>query len=182
MLSICLAMLQNPEDKSRFEEFYNKFYNTAFYIARQHLRTNEAAEDCAQEIMVHFAKNFHNITQDFDDNKFKHYVKLVSKCMAIDMYRRQRKHIDNVIDTDISDLYDLGEEEFEQCDLIVLKEALNAMPEKNRQVFYLKYIYDYSGEEIAKILNTSHGMVRKRCMQGMKFVREYIKEEESKNE
>lgn len=178
MLSICLAMLQNPKDKSRFEEFYNKFYDTVFFIAKQHLRTNELAEDCAQEIMIHFAKDFHNINQSFDDNKFRNYVKVISKCMAIDMYRKEKKHINNVIDTDISELFSLGEDEFENCNLIDLKEALNAMPEKNRQVFYLKYVFDYSGEEIAKMLNTSYGMVRKRCMQGMKFVRDYIKEDE----
>ena len=58
MLSLCLAMLQNPEDKPRFEEFYNKFYDTIYYIAKEHLRTKESAEDCAQEVMMHFAKDF----------------------------------------------------------------------------------------------------------------------------
>ena len=67
MLSICLALLQNPEDKLRFEEFYNKFYHVIYFIAKDHLRTKEAAEDCAQEIMIKFAKDFHNIQQDFYD-------------------------------------------------------------------------------------------------------------------
>ena len=178
MLSICIAMLQNPDDISRFEEFYNKFYNTIYYIAKDHLKTKESAEDCAQEIMMYFAKNFHNITQDFNDNKFKNYVKIVSKCMAIDMYRKEKKHILNVIDADLSELFSLGEEEFEVCDVILLKEAFNAMPEKNRQVFYLKYICGYSGEEISKALNMSEAMVRKRCMLGMNFIREYVKADE----
>ena len=54
MLSICLALLQNPKDKQRFEEFYNKFYNIVYFIAKDHLKTKEAAEDCAQEIMIRF--------------------------------------------------------------------------------------------------------------------------------
>ena len=177
MLSICLAMLQNPEDVPRFEEFYNTFYNTIYYVAKEHLKTKEAAEDCAQEVMMRFAKDFHNITQEFDDKKFKNYVIVVSKCMAIDMYRKEKKHIVNVVDADLSELFYVGEEEFEFCDLILLKESINAMPEKNRQVFYLKYICGYSGEEISKALNMSGTMVRKRCMLGMQFVREYIKEE-----
>ena len=177
MLSICLAMLQNPEDVPRFEEFYNTFYNTIYYVAKEHLKTKEAAEDCAQEVMMRFAKDFHNITQEFDDKKFKNYVIVVSKCMAIDMYRKEKKHIVNVVDADLSELFYVGEEEFEFCDLILLKEAINAMPEKNRQVFYLKYVCGYSGEEISKAINMSEPMVRKRCMLGMQFVREYIKEE-----
>lgn len=175
MLSICLALLENPEDKLRFEEFYNTFYDTVYFIAKYHLITKEAAEGCAQEIMIHFAKDFHNTKQDFDDNRYRHYVKIVSKCMAIDMYRKEKKHTNNVIDVDISELFSLGEEEFEQCDIINLKEAFHAMPDKNKQIFYLKYICGLSGAEIAKKLNLSQSVVRKSCMLEMKFIRENIK-------
>ena len=55
------------------------------------------------------------------------------------------------------------------------------MPEIYRDVFYLKYVWQYSGEEISKILNLSQPVVRKRCMRGMQFVKNYIKDDE-KNE
>ena len=180
MLLICLAMLQNPEDKPRFEEFYDKFYNTIFYIAKEHLKTKEAAEDCAQEILIHFAKDFHNINQDFNDRRFRNYVIVISKCMAIDMYRKEKKHILNVVDNDISELYYIGEEEFDVCDIILLKQAIDALPELNRQVFYLKYVYGLSSLEISEKLNMTLPMVRKRCMLGMRFVNEYVKEAENK--
>lgn len=175
-------MLQNPEDKPRFEEFYNRFYDTIYYVAKKHLKTKESAEDCAQEVLMRFAKNFHNIKQDFDDKRFKNYVMVITKCVAIDMYRKEKKHLFNVIDGDISDFYDIGEEEFDLCDVLVLRDAINAMPEKNRQVFYLKYICELSGAEISEMLNTSELMVRKRCMQGMHFVRDFIKDGDEENE
>lgn len=177
MLSICLALLQNEEDKLRFEEFYNKFYNTIFYIAKDHLKTKEAAEDCAQEIMIHFAKDFHNINQDFDDKGFRNYVKVIAKCIAIDMYRKEKKHIKNVVDADLSEFYNLSDDQFEVCDTILLKDAVNAMPEKYKYVFYLKYVYGMSGADIAKKLDISEPLVRKKCMLGMKFIRETIKDE-----
>jgi RNA polymerase sigma factor (sigma-70 family) len=139
MLSICLALLENPEDNLRFEKFYNKFHSTVYLIAKEHLITNEAAEDCAQEIMIHFAKDFHNIKQDFNDLGFKRYVRVVSKCIAINMYRQEKKHLDNVVDTDISEFHNLTVEEFDVCDIITLKQAVDAMPEAYRYVFYLKY-------------------------------------------
>ena len=181
MLLICLSLLQNPEDKQRFEEFYNKFYDTFFYIAKDHLKTKEAAEDCAQEIMMHFARDFHNIKQDFDDKSFRNYVRVVSKGISIDIYRKEKKHLNNVVDADLSDFYNLAEDEFEVCDTLLLKDAIDAMPESYRYVFYLKYVYELSGAEIAKQLNISESLVRKRCMLGMKFVREFVKEAE-KNE
>ncbi len=179
MLSICLALLQNPEDKFRFEEFYNKFYNTIYFIAKDHLKTNELAEDCAQEIMIRFAKDFHNIKQDFDDNSFKKYVRVVSKGMAIDMYRKEKKHIEHVVNADLSDFYNLSVEEFEVCDTMLLKQAVDAMPEAYKYVFCLKYFYELSGAEIAEKLGMSHTSVRQKCMLGMNFVRDYIKEAEN---
>ena len=180
MLLICLSLLQNPEDKQRFEDFYNKFYDTVFFIAKDHLKTIEAAEDCAQEIMMRFAKDFHNIKQDFDDKSFRNYIRVVSKGMSIDMYRKEKKHLNNVVDADISEFIDIADAEFEICDIILLKDAINAMPESYRYVFYLKYVHELSGAEISKQLGISEPLVRRRCMLGKQFVKEFVKEAEQK--
>ncbi len=177
MISVCLMLLENPADKSRFEEFYDKYYDTIYYIAKQHLKIKESAEDCAQEILIHFAKNFHNITQDIIDKKFRNYVMVVSKCMAIDMYRKESRHTNNVVDYDIEDFYSISkDEEFDYCDKMLLKEAIDALPELNKQVFYLKHIYQLSAIEISEQINMTEPMVRKRSMQAMQFVKNYVKE------
>ncbi len=183
MLSICLSMLQNPADTPRFEEFYNKFYSTAYYVAKEYFKNHETAEDCAQEIMMKFAQDFHNIKQDFNDKHFKNYVKLVSKCVTIDVYRREKKHFDNVADADLSEFFSLSTSscEHEVCDLMFLKSAIAAMPESYRYVFCLKYIYELSGEQIAAKLGLSHTYVRQKCMLGMQFIKKY-KEEAEKND
>ena len=41
MLSICLALLQNPEDKLRFEEFYNKYEWVIDYAVKVLKEKNE---------------------------------------------------------------------------------------------------------------------------------------------
>lgn len=178
MLSICLALLQNPEDKSRFEEFYNEFYDTVYFIAKGHLKTHEAAEDCAQEIMIRFAKDFHNIKQDFYDKKFRGYVRVVAKGISIDMYRKNKKHLEHVVDADLTDFYSLSVDEFEVCDDMLLKQAVDAMPESYKYVFHLKYFYELSGAQIAQKTGISETSVRRKCMLGMKFVKNYIKEAE----
>ncbi len=86
MLFMYFALLQNPEDELLFETFYNKFYNIIFYIAKDHLKTKESAEDCAHEVLMYFAKQFHNITHDFDDKKLCNFIRVVTKCMAVDIY------------------------------------------------------------------------------------------------
>ena len=156
MLSICLALLQNPEDKLRFEEFYNKFYNTVYFIA----------------------KDFHNIKQDFDEKSFRNYVRVVAKGISIDMYRKEKKHIENVVDADLTEFRNLSADDFEVCDTMLLKQAVDAMPESYKYVFCLKYYYEFSGAEISAKTGISETSVRQKCMLGMKFVRNYIKEAE----
>lgn len=174
MLFVYFSLLQNPEDELLFETFYNKFYNTIYYISKEHLHTKEAAEDCAHEILLYFAKNFHNISHDFNDNRLRNYIKVVSKCMAIDMYRKEKKHIDNIADADITVFYDISEKEFDVIDEIQLKEAFDKMPEEYRYICYLKYVYNMSGKEIAKMLQISETLVRKRCMLGKQFLKNYL--------
>ena len=179
MLSICLALLQNPEDTPRFEEFYNKFYGLIYLIAKDHLKTREAAEDCAQEIMIRFAKDFHNITQDFNDKRFRNYVRVISKCIAIDMYRKEKKHIEYVVDADLTDFYNISVDEFDVCDELLLKQAVDAMPESYKYVFCLKYFFELTGEEIAEKTGLTKTNVRQKCLHGMNFVRNYVKEAEN---
>ncbi len=178
MLFMYFALLQNQEDTPRFEEFYNKFYNLIYLIAKDHLKTREAAEDCAQEIMIKFAKDFHNINQDFDDKHFKNYVRVISKCVAIDMYRKEKKHIEHIVDADLSEFYNISVDEFDVCNELLVKQAVDAMPESYRYVFYLKYYFELTGEEIAKKTGISHTYVRQKCLQGMNFVRKYVEEAE----
>ncbi|MBR5246651.1 MAG: sigma-70 family RNA polymerase sigma factor [Clostridia bacterium] len=180
MLSLCLIALQNPEDESRFEKFYNMYYDTIYYFAKEHLKTKEAAEDCAQEVLIHFAKNFHKITQDIESKQFRNYVIVVSKGIAVDMYRKERRHLNNVVDADLTEFFNVcEEEEFDSCDMMLLTDAINALPEKNKLVFYLKYIYGMSAIEISNSINMTEPMVRKRCMQSMQFVKKYVKGAES---
>lgn len=177
MLFAYFALLQNPEDEQLFEVFYNKFYDTIFYIAKKHLKTVESAEDCAHEVLMYFAKDFHNITHDFNDKKLWNFVKIVSQCMAVSMYRKEKKHIYNVADADISEFYDIEANEFDVIDEITLKEAFDKMPEEYRYICYLKYVYNLTGEQISKMLNMSQPLVRKRCMLGKQFVKKYFEGE-----
>lgn len=178
MLFMYFAVLQNPEDELLFEEFYNKFYNTVFFIAKEHLHTKEAAEDCAHEVLFYFAKEFHNISHDFTDKKLWNYVRVVSKCMAIDIYRKEKKHLNNLVDIDVEDFYNLSAKEFDICDEIQLKDAFDNLPDEYRYICYLKYYFQLSGAQISKMLNISEPLVRKRCMIGKNLMQKYVSDEE----
>ncbi len=174
MLTLYFSLLENPEDEPLFEAFYNKYKNLVYYIARDRLRERQLSEDCVQEVFIKFAKFFHNIKDETDENKIESLIRVVSKNMAIDLYRKNKSYNQRVLDADLSKFYSLSDDDFDICDEIELKQAINSLPEELKIVFYLKYVWNYSGAEISKYLNISEPLVRKRCMIGKRLVREYL--------
>ena len=179
MLTIFFAALQNAEDESQFEVFYYKYRGLVYRIAYDHVKHKQIAEDFTQEIFLQLAKNFHNISKNFDDKSVLNYVRIVSRNVSIDMYRKEKKHSDRVVEADVTDFIGLKEKDFDIFDEMQLKDAINSLPPEYQNVFYLKYVCNYSGEEISKALNISKPLVRKRCMIGMQRVKEYLEGEEN---
>ncbi len=179
VLSVCMALLQDKEDEPVFEEFYNKYNKLVYYTAMNKLKNHEHAQDCVQDVFIGFAKNFHNIKGSLNDNRIEGLVRVVSQNTAIDIYRKSKRHIVNIVEKDISDLYDVGEKEFDVCDKMVLEQAINSLPEEIKAVFYMKYVFDYSGSEIAQMLGITEALVRKRCMVGRQLAKKFIESEEN---
>ena len=119
MLSMFFAVLENPNDEPLFEIFYEKYNGLVYHIAYEHVQNKESAEDCTQEVFLQLAKNFHNINRDFDDKSVLNYVRIVSKNIAIDTYRKDKKHSSRVVDTEVSEFLNLKEEDFDIFDEIL---------------------------------------------------------------
>ncbi len=174
MLSICLTLLQNSEDEPIFEEFYNKYNKLVYYIARSHLNNHQLAEETVQETFIRFAKIFHNIKPSYYDDNIEGLVKTIARNVSIDFYRKRERIQKNVVDADLTDFYSLSDDDFEICNQVILKQAIDDLPEEIKSVFYLKYVYGYSGAEIAELLSISESLVRKRCMIGRQMVKKII--------
>ncbi len=126
---------------------------------------------------MNFARTFHTVKKTHDECGIEALLKISAKHMSVDVFRKNKRHIVNVVDADISEFYDLYEEEFDVCEQMLLIQAINSLPEGIKDVFYLKYVYNYSGAEIAQMLGISETLVRKRCMQGRQMAKEYIERE-----
>lgn len=177
MLALCLALLEEPKDEPLFEKFYYKYYTLAYAIVIQHIREQHLAEDCMQEVFANIAKNFHNIKNEQDEKRTKALVRIIARNVSIDMYRKNKKHYEHVVDADITEFFSIADDDFDICDQITLKEAIDKLPIEIQTVFYLKYVCNYNGAEISKMLGISESLVRKRCMIGRQLAKKYIESE-----
>lgn len=174
MLQLCLAMLDTPEEKAKFQAFYDKFNKKIYYIALKHLKKHELAEECTQDILLHFAQNFEKVGDDLEEKRVENYVRVVSKCMSVDAFRREKNYIYREVNADIEDFYDIADVEYAIDDVLTARDAIEHLPEEYQEIYFLKYIAGYTGAEISKMLKLSQPLVRKRCMIGNQKMKEYL--------
>ena len=63
MLQIYLAIIDDENDKSRFEELYERYARLMHYAAREILADDRLAEEAVQEAFFRIARNFHRVAR-----------------------------------------------------------------------------------------------------------------------
>ena len=61
MLALALAMVEGPEEQSKFRALAARYERLMFHVARQILPNQQDAEDAVQEAFLAIAKNFSKI-------------------------------------------------------------------------------------------------------------------------
>lgn len=143
---IYLAMIDSPEDQSKFENIYNSYKGLMFYIANKILHNEQDSEDAVHNAFIKIAENIDKIGDPVCP-KTKVYVVTIVENKAIDLYRaNQRRHKVTYLD-DISGI------EIEESNLQGLAACMTKLSPRYRQIILLKYYHGFSCKEIAKQLN-----------------------------
>ena len=61
MLQIYLTIIDDENEKSRFEELYERYARLMHYAAREMLADDRLAEEAVQEAFFRIARNFHKV-------------------------------------------------------------------------------------------------------------------------
>ncbi|MCI7144916.1 MAG: sigma-70 family RNA polymerase sigma factor [Clostridiales bacterium] len=170
MLTLYLALIDEPEDKSKFISLYEKYHRLMHYTAKAILKDDGLAEDAVQEAFIRIAKNFHKIN-DIDTASTKKFVVIITKNVALTILKKE----DRFTAEDIADYENIlhkndttvGEAENNELAQRILK-----LSEVQRNVMYLYAIYGYSYREIANLLGIKEGAARK----NMQRAREVLKD------
>lgn len=163
-------MIDGPKDKIKFEQLYHRYCGLMFHVARKILNNDQNAEDAVSEAFLAIAKNINKISR-ICTHKTRAYVVIIVERKAIDIYRAKQRR---------------GEAEFDEAyeGAVILAPADNAaaqamarLPDKYRELLYLKHYCGYSSKEIAKIMNMSDDMVRRTLSDARKRLKEELEKE-----
>ncbi len=151
---IYLSMIESADDRSKFEIIYERYRGLMFYTTMRILNHQQDAEDAVHQAFVSIIENLEKIT-DPDCPKTSAYVVIIAERKAIDIYRRKSK---------ISPL-EFNESMFGteamSAETGNLADAILRLPVTYREIVLLRYHYNFSTKEIAKMLGMTDSATQK---------------------
>jgi RNA polymerase sigma-70 factor (ECF subfamily) len=180
MLSLYLSIVETEEQRSFVEQLYYEYeqlmYRTAFNV----LHNAKDAEDSVQEAFVRIITNLGKVSS-IEPAKRGSYIVIMTKNIAIDLYRRNKKMVDaDELSEVIPDTeHDVEREVFGKYGCEELNEALSRLPDAQREVLIMRYFHNESIENIAESLSISSEAVRVRLHRARNALYGLLKDDEN---
>ena len=172
MLPIYLALIDEEEDKISFAEMYDKYKQRIYNISFKILQNAALAEESTSEVFLSLAKCYNKI-KGLDPHKLDYYIVLTSRSTALDMVKKERKHMENIeYDDDIL----LTNDKMEEYDYSFLKECIKQLSFQDREILYLKFNCGLDFKIISETIGITSSAARKRLQYAKEHLRKLLEE------
>ena len=162
-------------ERGAFETLYDRYSATVFGVALKILGDREVAEDAVQEI---FWRAWRRLASFDRSRAFAPWLFGITHNYCIDELRRRRvrpqpvyEDDDHPILSDIPDEADVGEAAILAEQRQSVRDALDQLPEEQRQALLLAYFGGLTQQEIAARLGNPLGTVKTRMRLGLQKLR-----------
>ena len=169
MLAVCLALIDDDDDKKAFEILYNQYKNLMLNTAYKILGNKQDTEDSVQEAFFRIAKNFQIIHKEICPKTANQFV-IIVRNISIDMYRKNKSQKTIVLNEDIA------ETDFDRFEVSEIKFALNKLNDQDKDLLYMYYIHGFSVKEISKLFNSKESAVYKRIQRARAGLKKILEE------
>lgn len=103
---MCMAFIDDEEDKKAFAELFNKYKIRAISLAYRILKRKDLAENACSESFLNIAKCFETV-KNLEDSQLDSYVFSVVTNTSKNMYTSEKKYMKVVpLDDDFTELTD----------------------------------------------------------------------------
>lgn len=172
-----VQQLQDPESRNEaFRELLNTYQERLYWQIRNILKNHEDTDDVLQNT---FIKIFRNIEKFKGDSQLFSWMYRIATNEAITFLnnRAKKQNISSeelqqqIVNNLESDVYFEGDEI-----QLKLQKAVASLPEKQQQVFNMKYFQELKYKEISDILGTSEGALKASYHHATKKIEEFLKQ------
>lgn len=165
-------------DKDAFNRLYTQFYVRVFKIAVRGLKSKTNAHDLTQDVFVTVFRKIHQVQ---DPCRFSSWVQMIARRMLINYATRQKVFIQfderaEGKDDEESRLPDVFPESSQVAQanerVACLMDSIAQMPFIYSEVIQLFYLQERSVKEIAEILESPIGTIKRRLNTARRLIRE----------
>lgn len=163
-------------DKALFEQLFKAHFAPLCNYAVQYVQDADSAKDIAQKVFINLWESRDSIDPQKSVQSYL-YTSVRNRCL--NYIRDHKKYRSQVLDLEIDNIEIAFEEDDPQeySDLEAkVAQALQALPEKCRQVFELSRFKEMKYKEIALELDISEKTVEAHMSRALKTLREVLKD------
>ena len=179
VLGIILA-IENDDDRAIVLDLYIRYEKRIFKVACKYLNNISYAEDCVHDVFCAIIEHFDKFKLFDEIHKIK-YMSVSCRNAAINKYNNKSKHTSTTTETeDLEDrkTADIEDEAADVIDIVIneelkrkLREYIDAIDTKYRDVLILRYEYGFKTKEIASALYISDDLVRQRLRRAKELLK-----------
>ena len=174
-----LVIRAKSNDSNAFAELYAMTYNKVYNYTRHYLRDDFLAQDAMQEVYILALKNLKGLN---DPSLFLAWLNRICFNVCYDMSRKQKQgdaqHTDPEILNTITDDYPGSDPEAhyqKKDESLRLRQALEQLPFREKEVLIMRYYSNMKLEEIANALDISRSSVKRYIASGQKTLYKLMK-------
>ncbi len=152
---------------SKFEAIYFAYSKYLYSIGVNILKDEQSAADALQQCFIKIFENIDKI-KEVNSSHTKSFISIIMRNESINLLRK-RKTAFNVTEFSDEALYIIIDETANTEEIILrtelqdeVKSYLGKLNQEESNLIILKYVHEYSNEEIASILGVSQEVVRQR--------------------
>lgn len=149
-------------DDNVFPEIYEFYQDKIYYLAISILRNPTDGEEVVQNTFIKVIQNRKSL---IDYKAFNSWVYRIAYNASLDLYRKNKKYINNDKDYEIDYFVDEQREEipnsiFSKEIMSEMEDSINSLPKQQREMATLRFIGELSLKEISDIMDLPEGTVK----------------------
>lgn len=156
-----------------YRPLVEKYQTKVYLLACSILGNPSEAQDIAQEVFLVAYKSLHQLKER---EKFGSWLFGITRHLCYGSIRKHKietEPIDSVAYQDIPNVVPMRPSEENGVDILsLLMNRLEQLPDKYQVLLRLKYLEDYSYQEISEMLDIPVDLVRSRLFEGRRMLRE----------
>jgi RNA polymerase sigma-70 factor (ECF subfamily) len=166
-------------DDQALEALYRRYARPCYGLARRILVDEQFAQDVVQEVFLTVWRDAHRF--DAARGGFSSWLLSMTHHKAVDAVRREenlrkRRSPESVLDDAVSDAPQVEDEVWSLLRRSRVREALQLLPDVQREALTLAYFGGYTQREIAGLTDAPLGTVKTRMLAGMRRLKESLDE------